>query len=523
MCAQRPDMASAPRAWLAAAAVLVVGWLAITYSSIRLYPSPWQDEVVWSAAATHFLRAGNFGVDIWPDRYGLRENYFNIGRLFVLYLAGVFRAFGAGWLQARWAVAVAALASAVMLGFAMRRLYSPGHGVAAAALYLFSWNAFFYSHYVRPEMFGLAASLGLTCWFVARRDTDSRLAWFGWGAANAVLLDTHFSYLHLFIALDLLFIVEAARRRAWKCVAWLGMGHVVGGAYWLIAHFAPDPMAVLRQIEFISNPIMGAGGARLAAADRWRVAWDQFAAQFITFTRLSLLQFAAILLAAAIAARQRRRHWRILLPATSLLLTLFVLLPAPHYYLLFLMPWLSALMIIAADEWLAHWRAASTLRWLQWTYPFVLCVLFVAYLGGDLLLAWNNRGLEYETMGRAITRLAPPTAQVIGDAVWFYFYPDGNFTQPIFLNLKSDAEMRAALDSLIAERQADYILLNETVPDPNMLPGHPAYVAERCENVGVVTGSLYGVDLGMGYSAARVAVYKCASSAAPHPWRYRPW
>lgn len=500
---------------------LGVIWLMVTLVSIMRYPSPWQDEHLWPAVAARFLRAGKFGVDIWPDRFGLSDGYYAVGRLFVLYLAAVFRVFGVGYVQSRLAVALMALVSAILLGLAMRRLYSAWHGVAAAALYLFSWNMFYYSHRVRPEIAELAWGLAMIYWFLLTRESQSKVMWFGWGLANALLLDIHLSGVHLMAAIGVLLSADAVSRRAWGRLPWIGLGHAAGLLYWFAAHFLPDPAMILRQTTLFTFSYSYAGGLSLGVGDRLLNAFDQFKRQFLALTRLSFLQSALMLISALVTTRYWKRHWVILLPAASLGVTLFLLLPAPDYYVMMLMPWISAIMTIAVEEWMAIpvWekrpgRALAALA--QWSYPAAVGALFAAYLGGSLLLAWNNRNINYDAMSEQLREIIPPTANVMGDAIWYFTFPEGRFTERFLLDSGlDDSELRQTLSELFAERRIDYVLLEENLPEQHIgdrrIRGvYESFVRERCRLRGAVVGDLYGVDLGVGYSELRLGVYDCS-------------
>jgi hypothetical protein len=523
-----PDLNRDRLFWLALGGLGLL-WLALTTLSIEVYPSPARDEVVWGAVAANFLRTGNFGIDIWPDHYGSSRNYISVGWIFILYLAGIFKLFGIGLAQARWGVAVATLASGLCLALGLRKLYSAAHGLIAAALYLFSWNMFYHSHYVRPEPVSLLGSLGLFYWLIATRDAPSMRVAFGWGLINGLLLDTHLSAIHLLIAVDAVIVVDALRRRSWRRVLWLGLGHALSLLYWLGAHLLPDPLLALKQYAVFSPSIAPSAGFGPGLFGRILAALYNFRGQFLTLTRLSAFQFVWMLIGGAIVIRHWRRHWLVVLPTVSLFATLIVVIPASFhgYYLFILVPWLSAVMAVAAGEWFNYfgqfqsgWR-----RWLRWGYGGALGLLFASYLAGSLVLTWSNRTLDYKGLGTQLTRLAPANANVIADAIWFYTYHAGKFSEYPFVfadvpNFSSAARAQQTLAAFFADRQIEYVLLNENAPyllysefeDRHTL--YVNFVTSRCRYVGRASGDLYGVEVGVSYREMRVVVYDCRPAAS---------
>jgi hypothetical protein len=510
--------------WLAVGG-LIIGWVALTAIAIPLYPTPVQDEVVWSTVALNFLRDGRFGIDVWADPYGFSQNYVLVGRLFAVYLAAMFRVFGFGLAQARWAVALAAFGSAALLALAMTRLYSPRYGLAAAALCLFSWNMFFWSHYVRPEVVSLLGGLAVFYWFLYTRETRSPWVIFGWGLANALLLDIHFSHAHLFIALEALIIADTFGRRAWHRLLWLGLGHTLGGVYLVAAHLYPDPQAALQQLALLGSSVSASAGiSNSSLFDRWRVAAAHFTSQFVTLTRLSFWQFALMIIGWAIVIRHWRRHLFIFLPTLSLLFTIFVIFPNQGHatYTVMLLPWLSAAMVVAAAEWHTYFnRLASPLARLgRWAYGAALGLLFAGYVAGNIVLTWNNRLVNYAAMAEQLAQLAPRGVPVLAETIWFYSYHDGEFvdTAHVIRLLANSTTDLGPLDEFFASRKIKYVFVQANLLtdfadwlDARMIiyATFAEYVADRCQYRGTVAGSLYGADLGAADQPMVINVYDC--------------
>jgi len=480
------------------------------------------DEVVWSSISRQFLEEGNFGYLAFPDLYGLHQNTTFVGRLFVLYIAVTFKLFGFGLLQARWAQAVVSFACAILLGLSLQRLYSAWTGLLGAALYLFSWNTFYFSHFVRPEIMGLLGGLGLLYWFVCKHDTASPVTIVGWGMLNALILDTHLSYAHLLIALDLVIIIDALQRKSLGRISWLLIGHFVGFLYWIVAHLAPNPLLMLKQLVAFYGlnigPAIGIDYKPITIQQRFITPLTHLREYLITFTRLSAFEFSLLLIAIGTILRHNKRHWIILVPATSLLATIFFLFPSINgaTYIRYLLPFLAATMAIAAFEFY------SSRRFLAYIYIAGLIVLWVAYIGGNAVLGWNNRDVSenYKRLRARIDTVVPPTANVLADEIWFYAFPRERFSAirgftllndtPLAIN-QSAIQAYNSLDMYFAERKIDYVLFSEDqftmFIGPVSLANLRSYLITKCNYVTTIEGNLYGTEVGS--SATTITVYDC--------------
>jgi len=505
---------------LTVASSLSIIWFILTVATISNYPSPMHDEVVWSSIARQFLAQGNFGWSDIPDLYGLHQNTTFVGRLFILYIAVTFKLFGFGLLQARWAQAVVSLVCAILLGLSLQRLYSAWTGLLGAALYLFSWNTFYFSHYVRPEMLGLLGGLGLLYWFICTQNKASPVTVVGWGLLNTLMLDTHFSYAHLLVALDLVIIIDALRRKSLGRIGWLLIGHIIGFLYWIVAHLAPDPLLMLKQlIAFYSINIGQAIGYEpITIQQRFITSLTHLKNHLITFTRLSAFEFGLLLIAIGTNLRHSKRHWIILVPATSLFVTLFFLFPTSYGapYIRYLLPFLAAIMAVAAFE------IYASRRFIAYIYVAGLIVLWVAYIGGDAVLGWNNRDVSenYKRLTARIDTVVPPTANVLADEIWLYAFPRERFStirgftllngSPLAIN-QSVTQAYNSLDMYFAERKIDYVLFSEDqfimFIGPESLANLRSYLITKCNYVTTIEGNLYGAEVGS--SATTITVYAC--------------
>ena len=507
---------------LTVASSLSIIWFILTITTIANYPSPMHDEVIWIGIARQFLVQGNFGWSSIPDLYGLHQNTTFVGRLFVLYIAVAFKLFGFGLLQARWALAVVSFACAILLGLSLQRLYSAWTGLLGAALYLFSWNTFYFSHYVRPEILGLLGGLGLLYWFICTHNKASPVTVVGWGLLNTLMLDTHLSYVHLLVALDLVIFIDALRRKSLGRIGWLLIGHIIGFLYWIVAHLAPDPLLMLKQlIAFYSINIgraISIDYQSITIQQRFIAPLTHLKEYLITFTRLSAFEFSLLLIAIGTILRHSKRHWIILVPATSLLVTIFLLFPSIYgaTYIRYLLPFLAAIMAVAAFELYASRRS------LAYIYVAGLIVLWVAYIGGNAVLGWNNRDVSenYKRLTARIDTVVPPTANVLADEIWLYAFPRERFSTirgftllngtPLAIN-QSATQAYNSLDMYFAERKIDYVLFSEDqfamFIGPESLANLRSYLITKCNYVTTIEGNLYGADVGS--SATTITVYAC--------------
>lgn len=499
----------------AVAVVALIIWLAGRIYLASVYPSPNHDEMLFGAMAANLLRHGTFGLDIVPDHFGLSKNMVYYGRLFPLFIAGVFKIFGMGLVQARLPVILSTLISAIMLGLCVRQLYSTTAGWLAAGLYLLSWNVFFYSALVRPEQMQVAGGLGVLYWVLRTREAAGPITQMGWGFLSAALLDVHLSYLHWFIALDLLILVYQYRQGRLKEFVWVVAGHGLGGLYWLAVHFLPDIAVSLDQWQRFQSPTLPRqtfAPALLIA--RIQTMTQNFSASFLGFTRLSPFEFGVSCVAAVLAIANWRKNIDLFLLTISLLFTLFVLLPNIHfYYLCMLFPAVTALQAAAFDNLRRFANRAATLQKLQRGWLAVLGLLFLGYIGGDLALAYANRTLDFDGAGQLLREKIPAEANLMGDSIWFYTFPEARFSDVevwrFFTQLHPEMSIPETLDYYLRERKISYIVMSVDHPTIQQNRKYVDYVQQRCRQVDIITANLYGIDTGAASPTTQIKIFKC--------------
>ncbi len=498
--------------------ILGAAWLILRTVASQIYPTVHNDEVLWGAMATNLLRYGNFGQDVWLDRSGFGDNMVAVGRLFPTYIAAIFLLGGNGLIQARLSVIIATLVSAVALGLVLQKLYSTKIGVVAAILYLFSWNVFYFSGFVRPELVGVAGGLGLIYWVLHSRENPSPKLWLGWGFVNAFLLDTHLAYLHIFIAIDLLILASLINARQWKGLIWVGLGHGLGLIYWLVAHFLPDPDMAWQQLNSFSSIVKTSSNVAISLSSRLQIAAHSFSGQFISFTRLSPFQLLVTIISLIVAVINWRKNFETLLILSSLVTTVFFLIPSTShpYYLMMLFPWFSALHAIALANIETSAKKLNEGRHLKLArqlYSALLVALFAAYIVGSISLVWRNRQVSYLSLGAELRREIPAAAHLMADPIWFYTFPEARFTDnsgAYFLTyMPPRSSLNEVLDTYFTERKIEYVILADRYPAFKHDSRYLESVERHCHYLKSVAGDLYGVDTGAATPTVNMKIYKC--------------
>jgi hypothetical protein len=496
--------------------VVIVGcaWVAVNLASLTTYPTPYPDDSLYGSVAETLRLTGRLGLPLYPDVYGSSQSVFHFGRLYVSGLAAWFTLLGTGLFQARLYVYVGSLL-AVWLTYQLgKQLYSRTVGILAALFLLLCWRALWSSHSLRPDTYVNVG--GLVLILAALRLIQSPRSWLSFftGLLGVLILDIHLKALHYSLSTALMLLVYFGRNRShWRYLVLLGMGALLAAVYWLAIHFLPDPLLMYQQwrLGLFSDVLSPGGGLVQVIADFLRA----LQLGILAATRLGWLEALYLMAGLTVVVYRRTPANRLLIGLLgAFTLSYIFLMPVkgPQHLYLF-GPFFSLLMAAAITE------AANRIPRLKLPPPvlagLMAAPLLLAYLVGNLSLAWANRNIVYNNYASKLAALVPANASILGESTWWWQFRTGTYTADDLLSIQAQQlpvnEVEGLVNSIIEQRAINYILLDERISDSGsevLYQAVGSYIARRCQPVGSVTETFYGVDQG-GPQLRTTEVYQC--------------
>ena len=501
--------------WLLLAAICL--WLLISLPSLLSYPTPHGDEALFGSVAYNVMQNGSFGIPIYGNINGVREDFIQNGRFYEVALAAWFRFFGVSLFSARLFSVLGAVATSIFVWLTAKKLMPAQYALIASALCLFAWKTFYASHRVRPDMW-LAFTVILILWLYVTHPQHP-----GWlGFIAGLMLNVHLPAVFGIAAIALVRLSDWATKRI-QAASFLKFcaGLVLGISLWATFLLIPNPLRTIMQLQHgIAGTAQGSSlnlaGYSLEA--RLANAWGNLQEGFLGATRFGWLEVLACVLALIVllALRSRSQDLSLVLFVIGTIAAMIVSPYLRPYYLIMLMPSL-ALVIGQAASLLAV--AVSPVA------SFVLVVpLLGAYIAGDAVLAWQSRTVSYQHYSQELKALVPPGLPVFGDgALWFEFY-DQPYTTDMYLNYADVQGISRAdwLQTILQTQQIQVIIWSDQFAPWSESVEKPVSdvldktLHERCNRLGVVEEPFYSIDRG-NQPLRRFEVWQCPVLNSPPP------
>jgi 4-amino-4-deoxy-L-arabinose transferase-like glycosyltransferase len=488
---------------------VIVAWLCISLPSLLSYPTPHADESLFGSVAYNVMNSGSFGIPIYGDVLGVRENFLLNGRFYMASLAAWFYFFGVSLFSARLFSVLAAVVTTLLIWLTARNMMDGWHAILAAALFLFAWKTFYASHRVRPDIWMAFAGI-LVLWVYTLH--PQRYGWLGLTAGLITNIHIPAGFFAAAIA-PVLMVDLAGKKIQLASFIKFSIGLVAGAGLWLTFFLIPNPARTVWQFQGGFAGIAQGSAVNLnsySMAGRLANAWLNFREGFWSATRFSWLEVLVIVLGLAVLLVKRHRSEN-----RSLLLyfagTIVAMVFSPYlrpYYLVMLMP-ILALIIARAAYQLSNTRS-------PYLSHLLILPLLAVYCLGDGILAWQSRDIAYDHYTQKLKALVPPGTHVFGDgALWFEFY-DQPFTTDLYINY-ADVQSINRLDWLrtfLKTEQIEIIIWSDQLAPWSVSSEKPLsdylneMLHERCHQRGVVEERFYSVDRG-DQPPRRFEVWQC--------------
>lgn len=499
------------RRWMWVAGVLL--WLVISLPSLTRYPTPHGDEMLISQPALDFLARGQFGLTTVVDFHGSSENYVHSGRLLAMLLALTYQTLGLGLWQGRLLSTLGVLVGSAVMQRLAGRLYGGWAGLAAGLLYLFSWRMLYAGHFIRPEVWVIAAGLGLLLglW---RLHTHGG-GWRGYallGLLTAGAMDIYSSMILYALTIGALVVLLNWRRSQWGAIGGFALGGVLGSVYWVAVHVWPIELTTaVTQWQYLNDTLFQVTthpalrtpliGPILNLASR-------HFAQYFGSTRLSGVELAyALAGVTALLLRRSRTDGYLLLAAGLYFVVMAYLAPALNYtHLVNITPWVVLLTVGGVDvgrRWAASqaWSARVGLAGRAWLPLALTGPLLMAFALGTVVLSYRGASDHTaESYAARIRALLPEDGHLFGDSwLWFYLrdydYSD-DFSFVMLPANPTPDEARTTVTRILAARGIDVVLLRVALAPAEAPTGWGApyftalseIVTAQCALQGVVDG-----------------------------------
>jgi 4-amino-4-deoxy-L-arabinose transferase-like glycosyltransferase len=513
------------RVVLVSSAFLACVWLALNLSALTSYPVPQTDDGWIGSTAVNFMRTGRFGLPVFGDIYGSSQNYVHLGRLFSIALAASFWIFGVGLLQGRLVALLGALVSAGLVFLLAKRLSGVAAGAGAAVLYLLAWRTFYASHMVRPETWVQAGGLCCFALFLRVRGARSSREALALGLLSSLIVDIYFTAIYYSLVVGLGVVWTFRSRSDWRLIGAFAAGGTLGLVYWLTVHLLPDPAQAILQWKVLSVSVFHAdfGDSNLLAPLFKIPVLVQTG--ILGYTRLGFMEFGYIIAGILALAYKSSRADRYLL-AAGLVFTLAYVYIGPEkglYHLTLFIPIFCLLFAQAAS------KAAEILARQRpgWTAPAAIALLMaplaLVYITGDIVLAWQNRAIDYGRYAAQLRQYVPAGSSIVGEGTWYFAFHNDTYTFDDYIlmyNLgRAPAESpAAAVMSVIVNRHINVILLDERLGSwyqdaesadmKDLWLSLRQYATGKCQLKGTVEDYFYGVDQA-GPALKRTNVFVC--------------
>lgn len=409
---------------------MVALWLAASFGGAGRYPQATCDEAFYARSALEYVRAAAEG-RWWPVQ-GVMF-YLPHGRTYWLMLGAVLTAFGQSLVVAR-IVSIFGWVGLIAATYAIGAAYSSRKvGLWSAALTSVAWLALHAGHRARPDILAAAGAAALVALArpLARRGRP--LEALVLGAALILALDLHPIALYITAPLALLTAWWLIRERAWRALAALIGGLILGAVGLAALHFGPmlgpalqlaltDPAAVIGSQGVLGQ---GAEGPLLpAAAAGFARFWWGYYAWFAPWASLPLgILYAVGLVAALVSRRPELRELALLVIVSS---ALFAIVnagyTAPPGYAVLWLPLYGVMGVSVLLDWAGHWPLpAGRPNWGD----SALVVLWLATLVGSSYLVLTQPADAYASAAAQIEAAAEPGERVMAPSTWWFALDDG--------------------------------------------------------------------------------------------------
>lgn len=509
-------MSAQPR-WSITRPLFLLGlllWLAITLPSLTRYPTPHADESWISQPALSFLMRGQFGLINTVDFYGSSVSFVHSGRVLAVVLAGVYQGLGLGLWQGRLLSVFGALVGSAVLFRLAGQWFGRWAGLMGALLYLFHWRVLYAGHFIRPEVWVIAAGLGLIGLLWQLRTRRARAAYFWLALLTMAAMDIYASVVLYAVPIGALVVALNWRRADWAAIGWFALGGVLGTAGYVAIHSWPmGPTVALKQWQALSTALFD-----FAPRSQVPVVGPllDYVGAYLSSTRLGGLELAYVLAGVGLLLWRRNPLDRYLLGVSGLFFaTLGLLASGLNFtHMVNITPFFVLLTV-------------GGLAVLAERIPGRLPIgagLVLPLLGAFVLVtgvfSWRGaHDTTQENYAAQLRALLPAEGHIWGDpALWFNF-TDYAFTDEVALNflppVASAAEARTVLEGVIAERRISLLMLKVPLPGTAFAQangaywdGLLAYAEAHCRLRGEVSGRAANFEVGFDPSYT-TRVYVC--------------
>ena len=422
-----------PRPHYAIIAMVVLGvmYLIFNIATILVYPPAESDEGHYSSQAFNFLTRGNFGFNahFHSKLSGVTENYVPSGRLNLVALAFVFHLMGVSLFTARLLSLFAGVMAVYWTYRLGKELFGQSVGVVAAIVLTVSQPMFFSSHYGRPDVWLGAVVPFVAYWIVYKQKRQAGIGIWSTGLMTALLLDFHPNGAYFVVGFFLAWIVQGFGESGFlKLFSRYCLGIALGGIYWILAHFLPDPLVAWKQCVELTEAGLTPGSTGLLnnVSNQFEMWWRLYVK---SRSGLGIIELAFCLLGFGYAIRRRNQSDRFLLlviAGAMVSFAFFSVQKVSHYRIAWepLVAVLISRAVIGLGEVLEH-RLPSYNR--LFITAALVAPLIVASIGANMYLVHRYRNYSYASEVKKLQSWVLPNAIVVGPLKYWYGFRKKNY------------------------------------------------------------------------------------------------
>jgi hypothetical protein len=493
-------------------------WLILNGVSLMQYPSVAADESLVGLVAYRDTLAAQVQPVSTFDPFGAYPF-----RFYLMGLTQWFNVFGAGLVQARtFSLAGAYVAGWLMFGLG-KSLFNKQVGVLGAALLWFNTHVFWTSHFVRPEIWVMAANIGglLAGWWLIKNPAPWRAVVVGF--ISVMILNVYLSSISTTLIVSGLVLVWTIWQRQWKLLGAFGAGTVIGGIGYLAVQLLPDiPGSIAKWQQWLIHADRIGTEANAGWATRLNIGAILFE-QYVRYSVIGWLEFAYFVVSAVWLIRRRMAEDSYILLGALVAFIIFAVLFAAYYHTTDGIP-LPVLIIAAGLADISEdirQRFTNTLpTWLS--DPRLLALLaaplMAAYIALSLYYWQANKDYDYLAYVGELQALTTREDSIVGDGIWWWgfmnqpYWWDGDLEK---IYLDSPVDSTEVIHNLLQREDATVVFVDENLgsmplPGQNelMLQALTNYLDDHCDLRGSVAQVGYGIDFG-GPIVKETRVYRC--------------